>query len=53
MNVALAAKTATPNPKLPGTIYTAADEITAAGGKALPLICDIRFEVPFANYQEQ
>jgi citronellol/citronellal dehydrogenase len=43
-NVAIAAKTAEPNPKLPGTIYTAADEITKAGGKALPLACDIRDE---------
>ena len=43
-NVAIAAKTAEPNPKLPGTIYTAAKEIEDAGGKALPVICDIRFE---------
>src|SRR6185312_13178653 len=43
-NVAIAAKTAEPNPKLPGTIYTAAEEIEKAGGKALPIICDIRFE---------
>jgi citronellol/citronellal dehydrogenase len=43
-NVAIAAKTAEPHPKLPGTIYTAADEITAAGGQGLPLICDIRQE---------
>jgi len=43
-NVAIAAKTAEPHPKLPGTIYTAAEEIEAAGGKALPLLCDIRFE---------
>ena len=43
-NIAIAAKTAEPNPKLPGTIYTAADEIEKAGGKALPLVCDIRFE---------
>jgi len=43
-NIAIAAKTAEPNPKLPGTIYTAAKEIEAAGGKALPLVCDIRFE---------
>ena len=43
-NIAIAAKTAEPHPKLPGTIYTAAEEIEAAGGKALPLICDIRFE---------
>lgn len=43
-NVAIAAKTAEPHPKLPGTIYTAAEEIEAAGGKALPIVCDIREE---------
>jgi citronellol/citronellal dehydrogenase len=43
-NIAIAAKTADPNPKLPGTLYTAAAEIEQAGGKALPIICDIRFE---------
>ncbi|KAI8926997.1 hypothetical protein BC831DRAFT_454158 [Entophlyctis helioformis] len=43
-NVAIAAKTAEPHPKLPGTIFTAAEDIVKAGGKALPLICDIRFE---------
>lgn len=43
-NVVIAAKTAEPHPKLPGTIYSAAKEIEAAGGKALPLITDIRFE---------
>ena len=43
-NIILAAKTAEPNPKLPGTIYTAADEIVEAGGQALPVICDIRDE---------
>jgi citronellol/citronellal dehydrogenase len=43
-NVTIAAKTAEPHPKLPGTIYTAAEEIEAAGGKALPVICDIRDE---------
>lgn len=43
-NVAIAAKTAEPNPKLPGTIYTAAEEVEAAGGKALPIQCDIRDE---------
>ncbi len=43
-NVAIAAKTAEPHPKLEGTIYTAAEEIEKAGGKALPLVCDIRFE---------
>lgn len=43
-NVAIAAKTAEPHPKLAGTIYTAAEEIEAAGGKALPLIVDVRSE---------
>ncbi len=43
-NIVIAAKTAEAHPKLPGTIYSAAQEIEAAGGKALPVICDIRFE---------
>jgi len=43
-NVAIAAKTTDPNPKIPGTIYSAAEEIEKAGGKALPVACDIRFE---------
>src|SRR5277367_6915577 len=43
-NIAIAAKTATPHPKLEGTIYTAAAEIERAGGKALPLMVDIRDE---------
>ena len=43
-NVAIAAKTSEPHPKLPGTIYTAAAEIEAAGGTALPLIVDVRDE---------
>ena len=44
-NVAIAAKTAEPHPKLPGTVFTAADEINAAGsGRALGLVCDIRAE---------
>jgi citronellol/citronellal dehydrogenase len=43
-NVAIAAKTVEPNPKLPGTIHSAAAEIEAAGGKALALQCDIREE---------
>ena len=43
-NVAIAAKTVEPNPKLPGTIYSAAEEIEAMGGKALALACDIRDE---------
>lgn len=48
-NVIIAAKTAEPHPKLPGTIYTAAEEIEAAGGKALPVICDIREEEQVAK----
>lgn len=44
-NVAIAAKTAEPHPKLPGTVFTAAEEINSAGaGKALALLCDIRSE---------
>jgi citronellol/citronellal dehydrogenase len=43
-NIAIAAKSAEPHKHLPGTIYTAAEEIEAAGGKALPLVCDIRYE---------
>ena len=43
-NIAIAAKTAEPHKILPGTIYTAAEDIEKAGGKALPLVCDIRFE---------
>jgi citronellol/citronellal dehydrogenase len=42
--VVIAAKTAEPHPKLAGTIYTAAEEIEAAGGKALPCVVDIREE---------
>ena len=42
--VVLAAKTAEPHPKLPGTIFTAAEEIIGAGGEALPLILDVRDE---------
>src|SRR5262245_1191089 len=52
-NVAIAAKTAEPHPKLEGTIYTAAKEIEAAGGKALPLTCDIRLEEQVAAAVEQ
>jgi citronellol/citronellal dehydrogenase len=48
-NVALLAKTAEPNPKLPGTIYTAAEEIEAAGGKALPIVGDVRDEASVAD----
>jgi len=43
-NVAVAAKSDKPHPKLEGTVHTAAEAIEKAGGKALPLVCDIRFE---------
>ena len=43
-NVVIAAKSAEPHPKLPGTIYTAAQEIEQAGGRALPLVVDVRDE---------
>lgn len=43
-NVVIAAKTAEPHPKLPGTIYTAAEEVEAVGGKALACVVDIRQE---------
>jgi citronellol/citronellal dehydrogenase len=43
-NIAIAAKTATPHPKLAGTIYSAAEAIEGAGGKALPLVVDVREE---------
>jgi citronellol/citronellal dehydrogenase len=48
-NIILAAKTAEPHPKLPGTIYTAAEEIEDVGGKALPVVCDIRDEENVRN----
>ena len=48
-NIAIAAKTAEPHPKLEGTIYTAAEEIEQAGGKALPLIVDVREEASVAE----
>ncbi|WP_143707842.1 SDR family NAD(P)-dependent oxidoreductase, partial [Xanthomonas phaseoli] len=44
-NVAIAAKSAVANPKLPGTIHSVAAAVTAAGGQALALKCDIRDEV--------
>ena len=52
-NIAIAAKTDRPHPKLPGTIHTAAEEITAAGGHALPLVCDIRDEEQVLAATEQ
>ena len=51
--VVLAAKTAEPHPKLPGTIYSAADEIVAAGGEALPIILDVRDEINVREAIEQ
>jgi citronellol/citronellal dehydrogenase len=48
-NVALIAKTAEPHPKLEGTIYTAAEQIEAAGGRALPVVGDIRDEEQVAS----
>lgn len=48
-NVALLAKTAEPHPKLEGTIYTAAEQIEAAGGRALPTIGDVRSEESVAE----
>jgi citronellol/citronellal dehydrogenase len=48
-SIAIAAKTSDPNPKLPGTIHTAAEEIRAAGGAALPIQCDLRDENQIAD----
>ncbi len=52
-SVAIAAKTTEPNPKLPGTIFTAAAEIEAAGGVALPIQCDLRDENQIAESVEK
>ena len=52
-NVAIAAKTTEPHPKLPGTIYTAAQAIEEAGGKALPLLVDVRDEEAVATAIER
>ncbi len=51
--IVIAAKTADPNPKLEGTIYTAAEEIEKAGGIALPLMVDVRDEAMVADAVEQ
>ena len=48
-NIVVAAKTTEPDPRLPGTIQSAAEEIVAAGGKALPLVLDVRREARFAE----
>jgi len=47
-NIIIAAKTAEPHPKLPGTIYTAADAVERSGGKALPIVVDVRHEAGVA-----
>ncbi|XP_074023032.1 hydroxysteroid dehydrogenase-like protein 2 isoform X3 [Numenius arquata] len=52
-NIVIAAKTAEPHPTLPGTIYTAAAEIEAAGGKALPCIVNVREEQQIINAVEK
>lgn len=52
-NVVIAAKTAQAHPKLPGTIYTAAEEIEALGGRALPCIVDVRDEKQIGEAVEQ
>src|SRR5438128_1530881 len=56
-NVAIAAKTAEPNPRLPGTIYSAAKQIESAGAdknaKALPIVCDIRDEASVQKAVEE
>jgi citronellol/citronellal dehydrogenase len=52
-NIAIAAKTEKPHPKLAGTIYTAAEEIERAGGKALPLVVDVRDEAAVRDALER
>jgi citronellol/citronellal dehydrogenase len=52
-NIVIAAKSAEPHPKLPGTIYTAAREIEECGGRALPLIVDVRHEDQVQSAVEQ
>ncbi len=52
-NVVVTGKTVEPHPKLPGTIYTAAEEIERAGGKALPIGMDVRFEDQVHSAVEQ
>ena len=52
-NIAVAAKTEQPHPKLPGTIFTAAEEIAKAGGNALPLVVDVRDEAQVKAAIEQ
>ena len=52
-NIVVAAKSIEENPKLGGTIFSAAQEIEQAGGKALAVQCDIRFEDHFKNAVEK
>jgi len=52
-NIVIAAKTAEPHPKLPGTIYTAAQDMEQAGGQALPLVVDVRDEASVMGAVEQ
>jgi citronellol/citronellal dehydrogenase len=52
-NVAVVAKTKDANPKLPGTVFTACEDIERAGGKALPCVTDIRFEDQVAEAVER
>jgi citronellol/citronellal dehydrogenase len=52
-SIAIAAKTSEPNPKLPGTIHSAAEEIRAAGGTALAIQCDLRDEEQIASAVSQ
>ena len=52
-NIVIAAKSQSEHPKLPGTIYSAAKEMEAAGGKALPVVCDIRHEEQVAEAIER
>ncbi|MCC3292091.1 NAD(P)-dependent oxidoreductase [Arthrobacter sp. zg-Y1110] len=51
-NIAILAKTAEPHPKLEGTVYTAAEQLEAAGGKALPIIGDVRSDEDVARAVE-
>src|SRR5689334_10906409 len=52
-NLVLAAKTSEPHPKLPGTVFSAAEQVAAAGGRALPVVCDIRDEAQVGSAVEQ
>ena len=52
-NIVLAAKTDKPHPVLPGTVHTAAEQVEAAGGRALPVVCDVRDETQIHAAVEQ